>query len=215
MATSGIVNLAEITARLREMRTASQAVIDATVKDFKSRAPSWVAQEVVKEYNIKKGEVNPGRGQTGAGTIRAQGNTVASASLVYKGRVLTPIHFGMTPKVPKVGGSYTIKVQIKKGQKKVLGRNKKLTKKQRQNIGRNFTRQGTKNSPRSPVMLLSANGPYIPFQRKSQRRNDLEAVRTLSVPQMVSNEKVEKGIQEAINEKLGKRLDHHMNRLMR
>lgn len=210
----GVVNLSAVTRRMRQMSENAERVVELTLKDFKSRAPGWVAQEVTKEYNIKKAEIKPGRG--GAGSVRAQGDTIGTASLVYKGRVLTPVHFGMTPKVPKAGGTYMIKVQIKKGQKKTLGKNKKLTKRQRQNIGRNFRRQGTQNSPKSPVMLLSnGGGGYIPFQRKSQRRNDLEAVRTLSMPQMVSNEKVSEAIHEAINEKLGARLDHHMQRLMR
>ena len=210
----GILNLNEVARRLRQMNENAERVVELTLKDYKSRAPSWVAQEVTKEYNIKKSEIKPGSG--GAGSVRAQGDTIGTASLVYKGRVLTPIHFGMTPKVPKAGGTYTIKVQIKKGQKKTLGKNKKLTKRQRQNIGRNFRRQGTRNSPQSPVMLLSnGGGGYIPFQRKSQRRNDLKAVRTLSMPQMVSNEKVNETIHKRINEELGKKLDHHMQRLMR
>ena len=52
---------------------------------------------------------------------------------------------------------------------------------------------------------------YIPFQRQSQNRKDIKAIKTLSMPQMVSNQEVEKDIYEAINEKLGKRFDHYVD----
>ena len=40
----------------------------------------------------------------------------------------------------------------------------------------------------------------------------IEAVKTVSLPQMVSSERTHERIQAAINEGLGKRLDHHMKR---
>ena len=55
---------------------------------------------------------------------------------------------------------------------------------------------------------------YIPFQRKSVRRNDVEAIKTVSLPQMVSSERTHDGIQTAINEGLSKRLEHHMKRFL-
>lgn len=211
---SGILNLNEVARRMRQMSENAEKVVELTLKDFKKLAPGWVAQEVRKEYNVKYATIKP-KGGRGA-SVRAQGDTIGTASLVYKGRVLTPVHFGMTPKAPGKSGRYTLNVEIKKGQKKALGHVKPLTKRQRKNIGRNFTRQGTQNSPRSPIMLMpNGGGGYIPFQRRSQRRNDLKAVRTLSMPQMVSNEKVNETIHKRINEELGKKLDHHMQRLMR
>ena len=60
-------------------------------------------------------------------------------------------------------------------------------------------------------MLMSTGGTnYIPFQRQSQNRKDLKAIKTLSMPQMVTNEKVEKNIADAINEKLGSLFDHYV-----
>ena len=206
---------------LEKMKKAPKKVVEMTIKDFKKRAPGWVAQEVVNEYNIKKGEIKPVQSKTDkkpAGTIRGEGKTIASARLIYRGRVLTPVHFGMTPKVIKQ--TYTLKAQFKKGDKITLGRVKKLTKKQRKNIGRNFTRQGTRSSQKSPIMLMNTGNKkvdgiqYIPMQRQSGKRDDIKAIKTLSLPQMVSNPKVEKGIQEQVNENVGKRFNHHLNRYM-
>lgn len=211
------ISIEETCKELQKMQKAPRKVIDSTIRDFKKRAPSWIAQEVVKEYNIKKTEITPSKNNNEtkpAGFIKAYGETIDSASITYSGRLLTPVHFSMTPKVPKQ--TYTLKAQIKKGEKKTLGKVKKLTKKQRKNIGRNFTRQGTRTSTKSPIMLMhtgnkqSGGTNYIPFQRKGKERNKLEVIKTVSVPQMIENKKVEEGIKNAINEKLGKRFNHYV-----
>lgn len=205
---------------LEQMQKASKKVVASTIKDFKQRAPSWVAQEVVKKYNIKKADITPdksGSYKDKAGSISAEGETIDSVALIYRGRTLTPVHFGMTPKSPPDGKGYTLKAQVKKGEKKTWGKVKKLTKKQRANIGRNFTHQGTQNSKSSPIMLMHTGNRkqggvnYIPFQRQSQNRKDIKAIKTLSMPQMVSNQEVEKDIYKAISEKLGKRFDHYVD----
>ena len=53
---------------------------------------------------------------------------------------------------------------------------------------------------------------FIPFQRVSHRRNDIKAIKTLSVPQMVSNPQVEKNIYSKISKELGKRFEHYTER---
>ena len=64
-------------------------------------------------------------------------------------------------------------------------------------------------------MLMRANGGhYLPFQRKSADRDDIKAIKVISLPQMISREPTTGNIQQAIKEGLGKRLDHHMNRYM-
>ena len=55
---------------------------------------------------------------------------------------------------------------------------------------------------------------YIPFQRKSKNRSDVEVIKTLSLPQMVSSERTAPNIEKAINEGLEKRMDHYMERYM-
>lgn len=197
--------------KLDQMREAPTKVMKSITAEAKKRVPGWVAAEVTKEYGIKKGEIT---GQK-VGKVRAEGKSIKKVKVIYTGRLLTPTHFSMSPKVPKEGGSYTLKATIIKGQRATLGKVKKLTKKQRALLDKNFTRTGTQNSHHSPVMLLRANGgQYLPFQRKSKNRDDIEAVKTISLPQMVGSERTAEGIQRAINEGLGKRLDHYLERYM-
>ena len=193
----------------------SETVLKRLVSDARSRVPGWVASEVTKVYGIKKAEITPSNTGSGksAGSVNVTGQTIDTMQIVYRGRVLTPTHFGMTPKVPR--DTYTLKAGILRGEKTVLGKKKKLTKKQRKNIGKNFTRQGTKSSDHSPIMLMPTGDTYIPFQRKSQRRNDVEAIKTLSLPQMVSSERTSAQISKAINDGLSKRLDQHLKLLQR
>ena len=194
------------------LQKAPAKVMTSLTNEAKKRVPGWVATEVAKEYGVKKGEIT---GQK-LGRVRAEGDNIKNVRVVYTGRLLTPTHFNMSPKEPKPGGGYTLKATIVKGERKTLGKVKKLTKKQRAALGKNFTRTGTRTSNHSPIMLMPAanGGHYLPFQRKSTNRNDIEAVKTISLPQMVSSERTEAGIQKAIQEGISKRLEHYMDRYM-
>lgn len=219
VAQTSIRNYRQTVAELEAIQNKSRTVLKRVMADVRDRVPGWVANEVVQVYGIKKSEITPDKKGTGkkmAGQIKVQGETVATAQIVYTGRLLTPSHFGMTPKAPPQGRGYTLKAEVLKGNKATLGNVKKLTKKQRAALAKNLTRSGTQNSPRSPIMLLNnGGGGYIPFQRVSQRRDDLEAVKTISVPQMVSSERTREQIQAAINAGLEKRMQNHMKLLQR
>lgn len=202
-----IKNLDNLRSELKKINTNSEKAISATAKDLKSRAPAWIAQEVVNVYNIKKSEITPSKdGKKKAGTIRITGETIEDLALVYKGRLLTPVHFGMTPKTPPAGKKYTIKATILKGQKKNIG--KYLTTRTR----------GGPYSERSHYILMSTGAskeggtPYIPFQRMSKDRNDLKKFTTVSVPQMISNAQVSEAIIKRLNEEAAKRLQHNAER---
>lgn len=192
----------------------SEKVMKRIISDARSRVPGWVATEVTKVYNIKKSEITPskvGKAAKKAGHVRVTGDTIDSLQIVYTGRVLTPTHFGMTPRTPR--DSYTLKAEIIKGKKSVLGQKKKLTKEQRAALGKNFRRQGQRRSPNSPIMLMRTGSTYIPFQRKSPNRKDVDAIKTISMPQMVSSERTSANINRAINEGLEKRIAQHMKSL--
>ena len=182
-------NAADIVGRLKDLKADSEKVIQSTMKDIASRAPSWVAQEVTKVYGIKKAEIKGSATKGSAGTVRLSGTVVDSYTLTYKGRVLTPTHFGMTPKARPAGGrKYTVKASIHKGEKKALG---------------------------SKVFLAQSGGEgttQIPFQRVGSARLPIKAVKTVSVPQMIDNEEVNAAIYERIGEEGIKRLNHHVDR---
>ena len=211
--TCEIKNYKALRKRIEDMKKAPRQVIKSITADAKKRVPGWVATEVSKVYGVKKSEITGKK----IGTVTPQGNSIQEVKIIYKGRLLTHTHFGMSPKTPKADrGANTLKATVIKGERKTLGKVKKLTKKQRAAMIKNLTRSGTKKSDHSPIMLMRANGGhYLPFQRKSTNRNDVEVIKTISLPQMVSSERTHEGIQKAIREGLGKRLDHYIDRYMK
>lgn len=127
--TMRVENLQKLLDQVQEIDEKGRKAVKATVRDVKSRAPGWIAQEVTQVYNIKKSEITPSSGKGAkpkkmAGSIQVRGETIEEMTITYSGRLLTPVHFGMTPKTPPAGKSYTLKMQVVKGQKKVIGRYK-------------------------------------------------------------------------------------------
>ena len=141
-----------------------------------------------------------------AAWVKTKGKTVDSFALVYTGRLLTPVHFGMTPKAPPPGRSYTLKMQVFKGQKKVIGRYKSRRK------------PGGPFSQRSHNILMGTGAKdedavkYIPFQRVSKKRTDLRKFTSISVPQMIENPKVNMAIYDDLNKYAIERPNHHVKR---
>ncbi|MFG6369259.1 MAG: hypothetical protein K1W16_12705 [Lachnospiraceae bacterium] len=180
---------------LQDMRSRSKKIVQRTIADFKSRGPSWISQEVAKEYNIKKADVNESKkGIQGKSSIRVHGTRIDNLSIIYRGRVLTPTHFGMKPTIRPNKGPYVVTAQIKrKSGRKSLGRKVFL------GIPRN----------------AKEDTPQLPFQRKSDARYPIEVVKTISVPQMITNDIVSHNIHNRINKELSKRLQHHLERLSR
>lgn len=214
-----VKNLKQIKRDLERMKKAPQIVLDRTFSDVKQRGPSWIAKGVTERYGIKKKEILDGS----VGQLIFQGDGIHNLQLEYSGRMLTPVHFNMRPiSPPSPGNPYTIKATIYKGNRQTIGKIKKLTKKQRANIGRNFTHQSTRNSPQSPNMLqhtgnAKAGGvDYIPFQRGTQPGKRDKKFTTVSLPQMVTEGKNGPMHPEVANrfcEGLEKRVNHHMKLL--
>lgn len=204
------IQAAEALAGIKELEKASQKVIDRTMADIRKRGPTWIGKGVAQEYNIKAGEVAGGK----LVKMRVRGGS-SDLEFKFSGRMLTPTHFNMTPKAPKPG-AYTIKATIKKGQRATIGKVKKITKKQRQNIGRNFRRQGTRNSPESPPMLVSPKGLALPFQRTKQPGNFDKVIKTISVPQMIKDGdgNTKPAVRKQLNENIEKRFEHYASRLL-
>ena len=207
---------------LRSYHGKVERVMDSLIGEAKKRVPGWVATEVTKVYTIKKDELMPGKVSKSVGSIKVKQASDGLIEIEYSGRPLTPTHFKMSPTAPKNPGhrsAYTLKYEAIKGRKTVLGKNKKLTKKQGRLLAKNFRREGPHSSPQSPIMLLYTGAKeegavkYIPFQRTSQRRNDLHPVKRLSLPQMVSSDRVRDTINETVNREFGKRIDHYIKRL--
>lgn len=206
-----IKNYNELVKDIENIEKQSEKVVQRTISDFKSRAPGWVSKEVVKEYNIKKSDVNEtNKGvRRGRIKIRAGGKKINDLCILYQGRRLTPTHFGMSPeKMPELTDK---KVTIRTGNKFHTVRSRApITLSATIKKGHRVTINGKYNEP----VFIAANpkkkDQYIPFQRKGKERTNFVSIRTVSVPQMITNEKVSKNIRKQINEKLGKRLEHHV-----
>lgn len=174
----------------------SPIVFEKTLKDLHSRAPAQVSKAVVSVYGIKKGEISCKKGEVkaNAGNIRTFGDDIASFELKYSGRVLTPTHFGMTPKARPEKKKYKVKAKIKKTAKAF-------------------------NPPSEGGVFLapagSAGTTEIPWVRKSKNKFDIQPIKTLSLPQMVDNPNVREVIGENLGELLQKRFDHHLEQHLR
>ena len=215
----GSINIAiegaeDLKAKLAKMNKQSETVVKRTVSDFKSRAPAWVSAAVTEYYAIKKSDVKGAMTgvKKGIGKIKVAGVTVDEISLVYSGRLLTPTHFKMKPTTPpkkrdkdtrlipgqniksdKAVGDvaivnplapYQVTAEIKKGHRVTF--------------------------PGQTFLGTNKGAGYIPFQRQSDERTDIKSIKTVSIPQMITNEQVGEEIKKNIDEGLGKRLEHHL-----
>ena len=209
--TMQVENFQQLLADVRAIEDSGKKAISNTLKDVKARAPGWIASEVTAVYNIKKGEITPSKGgkpKKMAGTLRITGETFEELAFTYEGRLLTPVHFGMTPKNPPQGKSYTLRMQVVKGKKQVIGRYK------------NTRTPGGPFSERSHNILMGTGNAHeggtswIPFQRMSRTRTDIKKFTTISVPQMVTSERTHEAIMTKLNEETAKRLEHNLSRAL-
>lgn len=170
-------------------------VFTKTMGDMQRRAPGKIADAVREVYSIKKSDVMPTKQKRDlkrAGMINVRGQTIANLTIHYEGRVLTPLHFGMTPKVPpKKGKKYSIKVKIKKQRKTV-----------------SYPTKEDKYPFIAPARKSSLR--FIPWLRDVD--GEINPMRTLSLPQMVDNEIARKEMNETLGELLHNRFNHNLER---
>lgn len=206
-------NLHQLVADLEAIENGGKKAISNTIKDVKARAPGWIAQEVTSVYNIKKGEITPSGKNSSkpkkmAGSVSVSGETIEELTITYSGRLLTPVHFGMTPKTAPPGKSYTLRMQVVKGQKKVIGRYL------------NTRTPGGPYSERSHNILMGTGNTKaggvsaIPFQRMSRTRTDIKKFTTISVPSMITSERTNEKILKRLQDETAKRLQHNLDRAL-
>ncbi|WP_033121169.1 hypothetical protein [Oscillibacter sp. ER4] len=206
-------NLQQLVADLEAIENGGKKAISNTIKDVKARAPGWITQEVTAVYNIKKGEITPSGKNSSkpkkmAGSVSVSGETIEELTITYSGRMLTPVHFGMTPKTAPPGKSYTLRMQVVKGQKKVIGRYL------------NTRTPGGPYSERSHNILMGTGNTKaggvsaIPFQRMSRTRTDIKKFTTISVPSMITSERTNEKIMTRLQEETAKRLQHNLDRAL-
>ncbi|MBE5899530.1 MAG: hypothetical protein E7279_08000 [Lachnospiraceae bacterium] len=211
-----VEGLEDILSGLDKRKEYVAKAVNSTCKEFKTRGPGWISKAVTQEYTIKAGEVKDAIiGKHSIGHITLGGVTLEDIYIEYSGRVLSYSHFRFTPrksdikllkKQIRIPGqrissdrpfvwmhahrNQNVKVEVHKGRKKVL-----------------------KGKYMSTPFIASMNGsPDMPFQRTSQKSQKVRSIRSVSIPQMITNEKVAKDISERVSTELGKRLQHHLDR---
>lgn len=200
----------ELVKRLRKLENGGEVAIKRTESDFTTRAPAWVSKGIREHYGVDAAAVKsaagrPRRGQT---SIKVAGITVDGATLVYKGRTLTPTHFKMSPKKrPEAQSKKPIRIpgQVIRGGSPVA-----MVRPPKPYTVKATIIKGKRSSlPAGTFIADGQGGSTLPFQRKGEGRGPIEAVRTLSVPQMIEG-RAKETIEETISTKLGERFEHHI-----
>ncbi|MCM1427115.1 MAG: phage tail protein [Eubacterium sp.] len=185
----------DVLKEIQSMKAKSERVVNRTVADFKSRGPGWVASEIMEEYNVKRKDINEAKKGVikGKSKVKIKGDKLDDLSVLYRGRLLTPTHFSMKPTMrPSKNRPYVVSAEIKHSNGRVaLG-------------SRVFLGKSGKEGSRQ-----------IPFQRKGEEQYPIVSIKSVSVPQMITNEAVAENIQVQINEGLGKRLEHHLKQALK
>ena len=198
---------------LDKLRQAPEKAMKKMTSDARKQVKKMVASEISKAYGVDESDISSKK----LGTVRAKGKILDSLEFIYRGRSLTPTHFSMSPRSPRKEG-YVLSAEILRGKRATLGNVRKLTDKQRAKLARNLKRKNARKSKRSPIMLLPTGNKqeggmnYIPFQRVSRDRKDIKAIKTLSMPQMVSGERAGGNISTAVNNKMQERTQFYLGK---
>ena len=204
-----------IVSRLQKLENGGKVAIARTVSDFRTRGPAWVSKGIREHYGvdaaaIKEAAKKPSRGRT---SIKISGIFVEGATLEYKGRTLTPLHFKMSPKkkpdtqqknygrIPGqlIGsGSPVAMVQPPKPYK----------------VKATIIKGKRVNLPHGTFIAQGNGGSNLPFQRTGEGRMPIEVVRTLSVPQMIDG-RAHDTIEQKISTELGKRFEHNIKQAIK
>lgn len=149
-----------------------------------------VGRIIPKSYAIKAREVK----DSFKGGIKRPSRTDLTASIESTGHTLSFSHFPYTPKKPKRGGrKSTVKVAILKSKGKVLS------------LKGFVATTGAKSEDKTQFNV---------FMRLGDKRFPIAPIRTLSIPQMITNENVSEEIMKAAQERMDERLQHEIIRAM-
>jgi len=184
------------------------------VADFKKRAPGWVAKGVSQHYTIKSREVKDAvSGEKKVGTIKIGGFNMDEIEITFSGRTLTLKHFQFTPRSPGTARLKTtgvVPTQVSESGYYTMAQPRKQKVTATIKKGQKRTITGKYNT--SPFIASMNGSGNIPFQRRGSSRTDVETIKTLSIPQMVTSEEASKTINELVTEGVGKRLANALKR---
>ncbi|HYE80873.1 MAG TPA: phage tail protein [Clostridia bacterium] len=143
------------------------------------------SREVRKDYAIKDKDIKSTLRKIKATAGRLGGGVVST------GRTLTLYqHFKVSPANPAKGKRYQVKVTVKKGRSELI-----------------------KTDPKP--FISTVTGKKQVMKREGRSHLPVTILRSLSVPQMISNEKVMSSIQESGSKMLEKRIEHEISRRLK
>lgn len=190
-----------------DLKAEQKKKMGLVMRDLRRDVPAAVANAVSKRYNLKTSEMKPPAVKVNvdkdgnkykskkAVDVRVDGEDLSSMAIVYRGRRLTVQRFSMNPKKP-VG--FTGRKGHRKRAKKDLQAT--ILKGRRSNVRMDGHRTFVANIRGVNQAVHAKNG---------DRRIDFIA-KTLSVPIMVDNEEVRKGINKGISQRVDKSLKRRM-----
>ena len=204
--------------RLQKLETGGETAIKRTVQDFTSRAPGWVSKAVRQHYGVDTAAIKAAGPSVkrGAGSVKAGGAAVDGAALQYKGRTLTPSHFNQGPKARPAGQQNRFVRVPGQAVHTARGSEVAMVRPPKKYTVKATIIKGSRVSLGPGTFIASGNGgSTLPFQRKDgSKRMPIEAVRTLSVPQMISG-RAKETVEATVAEKLGARFEHHVAQAMK
>ena len=159
-----------------------------TVNDMKSRAPAQVSKAVRQVYGVSAATMT----EEGKKAQQRAGGTDGTVRLVYSGRVLTPTHFKMKPT--------TLPTKRAKDTRMIPGQNIQSSKAVGDvavvnplapyQVTAEIYKGKRVKLPGQTFLGTNKGGGYIPFQREGDGRTPVKALKTVSIPQMITNEEV-------------------------
>lgn len=206
---------AKLAKKLQKLEDGGETAIKRTVTDFTSRAPAWVSKGIRQHYGVDTAAINEAgpKRKKGASSIKVAGVSIDGASLEYKGRTLTPLHFKMSPKARQT--TQQAKQLRVPGQAISTGSPVAMVRPPKKYTVRATIIKGSRAAMKQGTFIASGNGgSTLPFQRTGEGRTPIEAVRTLSVPQMISG-RAKDTIEELISTNLEKRFEHYIQQAMK
>lgn len=213
--TVSMVGATDLVKRLQKIEDGGEIAIVRAISDFNKQAPQLVSEGILEHYGvdaaaIKKAQKKPRRGKT---SIRVAGVTVDGVTLVYKGRTLTPVHFDMSPtERPKDKQKERIKIPgqaIADGSPVAM-----VAQPKRYRVKATIIKGKRASLPPGTFIAPGNGGVSLPFQRVGEARKPIEAIRTLSVPQMIDG-RAQETIEKKIRENLGECFEHHIKQVMK
>ena len=208
-------NGAKLAKKIAKLAEGGETALKNTVSDYANRAPGWVKKGVRQHYGVDTEAIDKAgpKVQRGNGrTFTVGGTTVDGVSLEYKGKTLTTTHFNQSPS--SVQSARQTKYQRIPGQAIRGAGAVAMIRQPRKYTVKATILKGHRASMKAGTFIATAKNATLPFQKTSASRYPVHPVRTLSVPQMISG-KAKETIDSLIDENMEKRLEHHIERVMK